>query len=72
MLPIQALSIRTCATRLPPESTTAMFMGWPISCAFFSPAAMILLASSSVTMGTILLTYTSGRASSGVPRGANE
>src|SRR5436190_20652424 len=50
ILPTQALSMRTCATRLPPESTTAMFIGWPISSAFFSAAAIIRLASASVTI----------------------
>jgi hypothetical protein len=33
--PIQALSIRMWEMRLAPSSTTAMFMGWPISMAFF-------------------------------------
>src|SRR5882672_3502386 len=46
MLPIQALSMRTCATRLPPSSATAMFIGCPISEAFFSAAAITLRASS--------------------------
>src|SRR5690242_17254957 len=50
MLPIHAPSMRTCATRLPPPSTTAMFMGWPISAALRSAAAITLLASSKVTM----------------------
>src|SRR5271166_5814495 len=49
MLPIQAPSMRTWATRLPPSSATAMFMGCPISAAFFSAAAIIRRASSSFT-----------------------
>src|SRR5438876_11854995 len=49
MLPIQALSIRTCATMFPPSSATAMFMGWPISLAFFSAALITRRASSSFT-----------------------
>jgi len=52
-LPIQAPSMRTWETRLPPSSTTAMFMGCLISTAFCSAAAMTLRASSSVTI-TIL------------------
>src|SRR5580704_6982948 len=47
MEPIQALSMRTWAMRLPPASATAMFMGWPISFAFFSAAAMMRRASAS-------------------------
>src|SRR3954447_4988546 len=54
MLPSQALSMRTWATRLPPASTTAMFMGWPISSAFFSAAAMIRFASARVTIIVLL------------------
>src|SRR5699024_10534838 len=50
MLPIHAPSIRTCATRLPPASATAIFIGCPISAAFFSAAAITRLASSSVTI----------------------
>src|SRR5215217_5184796 len=50
MLPSQAPSIRTCATRLPPASTTAMFIGWPISVAWVSPAARTRLASASETV----------------------
>src|SRR5260370_30017313 len=49
MLPIHALSIRTCATMFPPSSTTAMFMGWPISVAFFSAALIMRRASSNFT-----------------------
>src|SRR4051794_10219828 len=49
-LPSQASSIRTCATRLPPASTTAMFIGWPISVARASPAARTRLASASETV----------------------
>src|SRR5580692_1625918 len=41
--------MRTWETRFPPSSATAMFMGWPISAAFFSAAAMIRRASLSVT-----------------------
>src|SRR5262245_18259524 len=46
MLPIHALSIRTCATRLPPSSATAMFIAWPTSLAFFSAALITRRASS--------------------------
>src|SRR5580693_3733472 len=49
MLPIHALSIRTCATMFPPSSATAMFMGWPISVAFFSAAPIMRRASSNFT-----------------------
>src|SRR5712671_6324740 len=49
MLPIHALSIRTCATMFPPSSATAMFMGWPISVAFFSAALIMRRASSNFT-----------------------
>ena len=52
---IAALSMRTCATMLPPSSATAMFMGWPSSFAFFSAAAMIRRASSSLTAECFLL-----------------
>src|ERR1700687_2792709 len=48
MLPIHAPSRGTGETRLPPSSTTAMFIGCLISTAFFSAAAMIFRASSSV------------------------
>src|ERR1700688_2047774 len=48
MLPIQAPSMRRWETRLPPSSTTAMFIGCLISTAFVSAAAMIFRASSSV------------------------
>src|SRR5829696_4680649 len=50
MLPSQAPSMRTCATRLPPASTTAMFIGWLISVAWASPAARTRLASASKTV----------------------
>src|SRR6185369_2483412 len=46
-LPVQAPSIRTWETRLPSSSTTAMFIGWPSSCARRSPAAITLRASAS-------------------------
>src|SRR5580658_8630141 len=49
MLPIHALSIRTCATIFPPSSATAMFMGWPISLAFASAALITRRASSNLT-----------------------
>src|SRR5438552_2952295 len=49
MLPIHALSIRTCATMFPPSSATAMFMSWPISVAFFSAAPIMRRASSNFT-----------------------
>src|SRR5215475_7764946 len=49
MLPIQALSIRTCATMFPPSSATAMFIGCPTSFAFFSAALITRRASSSFT-----------------------
>ncbi len=39
----------TWETRFPPSSATAMFIGWPISAAFFSAAAIIRRASLSVT-----------------------
>src|SRR5437868_11367558 len=45
----RALSIRTCATMFPPSSATAMFMGWPISLAFFSAALITRRASSNFT-----------------------
>src|SRR5712691_1039458 len=49
MLPIQALSIRMCATMFPPSSATAIFIGCPISLAFFSAALITRRASSSFT-----------------------
>src|ERR1700744_6607906 len=52
--PIHAPSMRTWATRLPPSSATAMFMGWPISFAFFSAAAITRRAASSVTSLAIM------------------
>src|SRR5580698_3315970 len=59
MLPIHALSIRTCATIFPPSSATAMFMGWPISLAFASAALITRRASSNFTavMGSPLMSY---------------
>src|ERR1700730_2980214 len=45
MLPIQAPSIRTWLTRFPPASTTAMFIGWPISRALASAAVITRRAS---------------------------
>src|SRR5438105_13608544 len=48
MLPSHAPSIRTCETRFPPSSQTAMFIGCPIWAAFFSAAAMSRRASSSL------------------------
>src|SRR5215218_7778559 len=48
MLPTNAASILTCALRLPPASTTAMSMGWPICLAFRWAASMTRRASSSV------------------------
>ena len=38
-LPIHAPSIRTCETGFPPPSTTAIFVGWPISYPLASAAA---------------------------------
>src|SRR6202044_1503659 len=55
MLPIHALSMRTCATMFPPSSATAMFMGWPISLAFFSAALIMRRASSNFTAVMVLL-----------------
>src|SRR5882724_5723215 len=49
MLPIQALSIRMWATMFPPSSATAIFIGCPISMAFFSAALITRRASSSLT-----------------------
>src|SRR5882672_6754836 len=49
MLPIQALSIRMWATMFPPSSATAIFIGCPISLAFFSAAPITRRASSSFT-----------------------
>ena len=46
MLPIQAPSIRSKATRFAPASTTAMFIGTPISFAFSRPARMTFRAAS--------------------------
>src|ERR1700730_4283063 len=57
MLPIQPLSIRMWATMFPPSSATAMFMGWPISLAFFSAALITRRASSNfpAVMGSVTL-----------------
>src|SRR5205807_5272045 len=52
MLPIHALSIRTCDTIFPPSSATAIFIGWPISLAFFSAALITRRASSNFTAVT--------------------
>src|SRR5258705_3128448 len=49
MLPIEALSIRMCATMFPPSSATAIFIGCPISFALFSAALITRRASSSFT-----------------------
>src|SRR6185295_13126297 len=49
MLPIQALSIRMWPTMFPPSSATAIFIGCPISLAFFSAALITRRASSSFT-----------------------
>src|SRR6185437_16483775 len=38
--------------RFAPSSTTAMFMGWPISMSFFSAASMMPRASASFSIGT--------------------
>src|SRR6478735_3947558 len=56
MLPIQALFIRMWATMFPPSSATAIFIGCPISLAFFSAALITRRASSSFTadMGSSL------------------
>src|SRR5215212_9028033 len=53
MLPTNAPSILTCALRLPPASTTAMSMGWPISSAFRWAASMTRRASSSVMVSFV-------------------
>jgi hypothetical protein len=45
--------MRACETRLPPASTTAMFMGCLMSAAFFSAAAMMVRASARVSMGRL-------------------
>src|SRR5882672_9132932 len=49
MLPIQALFIRMWTTMFPPSSATAIFIGCPISLAFFSAALITRRASSSFT-----------------------
>src|SRR5438128_12350560 len=49
MLPIPALSIRMWVTMFPPSSATAIFIGCPISLAFFSAALITRRASSSFT-----------------------
>jgi hypothetical protein len=48
MLPSHAPSIRTCETKFPPPSATAIFIGCLISAAFFSAAAITLRASLNV------------------------
>jgi hypothetical protein len=53
MLPIQVPSMRTWGTRLPPSSTTVMFICCPISFPFRSAASMTLRASSCVTMNIL-------------------
>src|SRR5919112_2046213 len=53
MLPTNAPSILTCALRLPPASTTAISIGWPISSAFRSAASMTRRASSSVIVSFV-------------------
>src|SRR5215203_4147941 len=53
MLPTNAPSILTCALRLPPASTTAMSMGFPISLAFRSAPPMTRRASSSVMVSFV-------------------
>src|SRR5215208_1307810 len=53
MLPTNAPSILTCALRLPPASTTAMSMGWPISWAFRWAASMTRRASSRVMVSFV-------------------
>src|SRR6266481_2202812 len=49
MLTIQALFIRMWATMFPPSPATAIFIGYPISVAFFSAALITRRASSSFT-----------------------
>ena len=49
MLPIEALFTRMWATMFPPSSATAIFIGCPISLAFFSAALITRRASSSFT-----------------------
>ena len=53
MLVMRALSIRWNMRRLPLSSVTATSMSTPTSRAFFSAAAMITRASSSVSFGTV-------------------
>src|ERR671920_183342 len=53
MLPTNAPSILTCALRLPPASTTAMSIGWPISSAFRWAASITRRASSSVIVSLV-------------------
>src|SRR2546426_892435 len=74
MLPIHALSIRTCATMFPPSSATAMFMGWPISLAFFSAALITRRASSNFTavMGSPLHRFVAQISETGFIRTARE
>src|SRR5437879_13830768 len=49
MLPIPALSLRMLVTMFPPSSSTAIFIGCPVSLAFFSAALITRRASSSFT-----------------------
>src|SRR5258705_2379267 len=60
MEPSQALSMRTWAMRLPPASATAIFMGWPISAAFFSAAAMMRRGAAWLNMGVLFGAYATG------------
>src|SRR5829696_7295492 len=53
MLPTNAPSILTCALRLPPASTTAISIGWPISWAFRWAASMTRRASFSVIVSFV-------------------
>src|SRR5690606_26191675 len=48
ILPIQAPSMRTWEIKFPPASTTAIFMGWPISSALRSAASINDLACANV------------------------
>src|ERR1700722_2533819 len=58
MLPSHAPSMRAKAVRFAPASTTAIFIGWPISFAFMIPAPTILCAFSIVIMSVELLAAT--------------
>jgi hypothetical protein len=55
ILPSHAPSILMWLTKFPPASTTAMFIGCPISRAFFSAAEMTRRASSNVIIGSFTL-----------------